>query len=108
MNLTGILFGVVTIVVVGLGFVWVIKLEYYVGAHVAEAVGALGLAMIVASLFVTAFRASGVLGVLGASAVWGAVELPQQERRVAKGMFPANPRKRTGSPRLGDEKGGGL
>ena len=43
MNTTGILFGLYTAVVIGLGFVWVIKLEYYVGAHVARATAGLGI-----------------------------------------------------------------
>jgi hypothetical protein len=101
MNATGILFGVFTFLAIGLGFVWVIKLEYYVGAHVAWAVAALGAAMVLASLFVPGFLPSAVMGVLGGTLFWGATELPAQERRVEKGLFPANPRTQaheTGEP----------
>lgn len=93
MNTTGILFGAFTFLAIGLGFVWVIKLECYVGAHVAWAVAALGAAIVLASLFVPGFTPSAILGVLGGTLIWGAAELPAQEERVAKGLLPANPRK---------------
>jgi len=95
MNTTGILFGVFTFLAIGLGFVWVIKLEYYVGARVARAVAALGAAMVLASLFVPTFLPSAIMGVLGGTLFWGATELPAQEERVTRGLFPANPRKQT-------------
>jgi hypothetical protein len=93
MNVTGILFGAFTFLAIGLGFVWVIKLEFYVGAHVAWAVAALGAALVLASLFIPGFTPSAILGVIGGTLFWGATELPEQEKRVAKGLFPANPRK---------------
>jgi hypothetical protein len=98
MNTTGILFGVFTFLAIGLGFVWVIKLEYYVGAHVAWAVAALGIALVLASLFVPGFTPSAVLGVLGGTLFWGATELAEQEKRVARGLFPTNPRRQAGTP----------
>jgi hypothetical protein len=93
MNTTGILFGAFTFLAIGLGFVWVIKLEYYVGAHVTWAVAALGAAIVLASLFAPGFTPSAILGVLGGTLIWGATELPALVERVAKGLFPANPRK---------------
>jgi hypothetical protein len=110
MNTTGILFGAFTFLAIGLGFPWVIKLEYYVGAHVAWAVGALGAALVLASLFVSGFTPSAILGVLGGTLIWGATELPAQEERVAKSLFPANPckkaRKAVERPGAGDTEGG--
>jgi hypothetical protein len=97
MNLTGILFGLFTFLSIGLGFLWVIKLEYYVGAREAWAVAALGAALVLASLFLHNFVPSAILGVLGGTLIWGATELPAQEERVAKGLFPANPRRQTGA-----------
>ena len=78
---------------IGLGFFWVIKLEYYVGAHVAKAVGALGVVVALASLFVSEFYPAAFLGILGGTIFWGATELPAQEKRVAAGMFKKNPNK---------------
>jgi hypothetical protein len=95
MNTTGVLFGLFTAVAIGLGFVWVIKLEYYVGAHVARAVAALGVAVTLLSLFVPSFLLSAILGVLGGTIIWGAIELPKQAVRVAQGRFPTNPSKPT-------------
>jgi hypothetical protein len=93
MNTTGILLGTFVLFATGLGFVWVIKLEYYVGAHVARAVATLGVVVTLLSVLVPDLRLSAVMGILGSTIVWGAIELPQQEQRVAKGMFPANPHK---------------
>ncbi|PID84764.1 MAG: hypothetical protein CSB13_11430 [Chloroflexi bacterium] len=93
MNFTGIFFALFTVVTIGLGFVWVIKLEYYVGSHVAKAVAVLGILVVVVSLFMPSFTLSAIVGIIGGTIVWGATELPDQEERVAEGMFPANPRK---------------
>ena len=98
MNTTGIFLGLFTTVAIGLGFVWVIKLEYYVGAHVAKAVATLGGVAVLASLFIPDFTLSAIVGIIGATIVWGATELPDQEERVARGLFPANPRKRARKP----------
>jgi hypothetical protein len=76
---------------IGLGFVWVINLEYHIGAHIAWAVAALGAALVLASLTVPPFPPSGIMGVLGGTLSWGATALPEQEERVARGLFPANP-----------------
>jgi hypothetical protein len=93
-NTTGIVLGLFTALAIGLGFVWVIKLEYYVGAWVAKAVIVLGAIVTLASLFVPSFTASAVVGILGGTIIWGGTELPLQAERVKKGLFPANPRKR--------------
>ncbi len=99
MNFTGLIFACITLAAVGLGFLWVIKLEYYVGAHLAWPVGIFGGVVVLASLIVPGFAASAVVGILGGTIVWGATELPDQEKRVKDGIFPANPKKqRGGSP----------
>ena len=109
MNPTGILFGLFTFLAIGLGFLCVIKLEYQLGARAAWAVAALGAALVLASLFVPRFTPSAILGVLGGTIFWGATELPEQEKRVARGLFPANPRRQTGkrrqSPQAGKREG---
>lgn len=92
-NLTGLILGLFTLVVIGLGFLWVIKVEYYLGAGVWKAVIMIGLVVCGVSLFMPTFTGSALLGILGGSIVWGATELPAQEERVRRGMFPANPRR---------------
>lgn len=91
MNLVGVALGLFMLFVIGFGFLWVIKLEYYLGAHVWKVVLAVGLLICLASLFIPSFTASALLGIFGGSVVWGATELPGQEQRVQRGLFPANP-----------------
>jgi hypothetical protein len=93
MNLTGFYLGLFMLFSIGFGFLWVIKVEYYWGAQVWKAVLVVGLLICLASLFVSSFAASALLGILGGSVVWGATELPAQEVRVRRGLFPANPRR---------------
>lgn len=99
LNFWGLAFAGMTFVAIGVGFLWVIKLEYFVGAHVARAVGALGIAVAMASAFLPGFAASAIAGMIAGTIFWGATELPDQQERVRKGMFRANPRRR--SPREG-------
>jgi hypothetical protein len=94
LNFWGLAFAGMTFVAIGLGFLWVVKLEYHVGAHVAKGVGALGIASAVASAFLPGFFASAVVGMIAGTIFWGATELSDQEERVRKGMFRANPRRR--------------
>ena len=96
MNFTGFIFACITLAAVGLGFLWVIKLEYHVGAHLAWQVGILGGVVVLGSLIVPGFTASAVVGIVGGTIIWGATELPDQESRVRKGIFPANPKKSRG------------
>jgi hypothetical protein len=76
MNTTGILLGLVGFLAIGLGFLWVIKLEYYVGARAAWAVAAVSAALVLASLFVPGFTPPAILGVPGGTLICGATELP--------------------------------
>lgn len=93
-NLNGLFFGFFMLLVIGIGFLWVIKLEYYVGASVWKGVLAVGILICVASVFVPDFTASALLGIFGGSVVWGSTELPGQERRVQRGLFPENPKRK--------------
>jgi hypothetical protein len=97
--------------------VWVIKLEYHIGAHIAWAVAALiglghvavrklsyrygtkpapfflglGLAFLGLSLLVTSNLASAALGIVRMTTLWDAVEFVRQEERIRRGHAPANP-----------------
>lgn len=88
MNFFGISLGIVTLFIIGLGFVWVIRGERYFGYLWWPYVMGLGLALIAASLFLSNDWASGVVGALGASFVWGATELKEQAVRAELGWFP--------------------
>ena len=93
MNFTGLILGIFMLFSIGIGFVWVIKLEFYVGAHIWKWVLALGILLGLTSLWMPYFWGSALLGIIGGSIAWGATELPDQESRVARGIFPANPNK---------------
>jgi len=80
---------------IGVGFVWVIRLEYHLGAHIWKSVLALGVVLSLGTALLPSFWGSALLGILGGSIIWGATELPAQAERVAQGLFPANPRKRS-------------
>jgi hypothetical protein len=49
---------------------------------------------VVASLLVTDLTISILLGVVAFSSFWSIGEVFQQKKRVEKGWFPANPKKR--------------
>jgi hypothetical protein len=93
LNLTALGMGLFMLLAIGLGFVWVIKVEYYFGARVWPIVLVAGILMTLASLIMPTFTSSALLGILGGSVVWGATELPGQAERVRRGLFPANPRR---------------
>ena len=90
LNLTGIFLGVFMLFAIGFGFFWVIKIEYYLGAGVWKLVLGVGILICLASLIMPTFTVSALLGIIGGSVVWGATELPGQEERVQRGLFPAN------------------
>ena len=93
MNWTGLIIAGLTLCSIGLGFLWVIKLEYHLGAKVAWPVGLLGGAVVLGALFASSFWAAAVLGVVGGTIVWGATELPDQAERVERGLFKKNPKR---------------
>lgn len=92
MNLTGLWLGLFMLFVIGFGFFWVVKLEYYLGAGIWKAVLAAGLLVCLASLWMPSFTISALLGIFGGSLVWGATELPAQAERARRGLFPSNPK----------------
>ena len=49
--------------------------------------------LIIAALFIENTILSAVIGVFGASTLWGIGELFSQKKRVQKGWFPKNPKR---------------
>jgi hypothetical protein len=93
MNFFGLTLGIVTLLTIGLGFVWVIRGERYFGYLWWPYVMALGSVLILGSLFVSSIWISALLGVFGASLIWGSTELKEQAIRAGVGWYPFNPRK---------------
>lgn len=89
----GLIIAVGTFLLIGLFHPIVIKSEYYFGVRCWWCFAIVGIACIVASLFVAQVLLSSLLGVLGCSCLWSILELFEQRERVRKGWFPRNPRR---------------
>ena len=88
MNFTGIILGVATFLIIGLFHPLVIKGEYYFGVRCWWVFALMGVAAVVAALFVEDVLLSTLLAVWGASSFWSIGELFEQRKRVEKGWFP--------------------
>ena len=94
MNLAGLIIAVTTFLVIGLFHPIVIKSEYYLGTKCWCAFALAGIIFVAASLAVKNAILSPVLGVIGCSCFWSILELFEQKKRVEKGWFPMNPKRR--------------
>ena len=94
MNFTGLIIGVATFLCIGLFHPLVIKAEYYFGTGCWWAFLMLGLVCIAGSLLVASTILSTLLGVTAFSSLWSILELFKQRKRVEKGWFPANPKRK--------------
>lgn len=88
MNIFGLLIGLASLVIIGLGFVWVIRGERHLGYLWWPYLMGLGLLQILGSLFITQEWLSALLGVTGASLVWGSTEFRSQAIRAELGWAP--------------------
>lgn len=93
-NLLGIAIGLATFLIIGLFHPMVIKSEYYFGVRCWWLYLLMGLAAIVASIWIRELFWSTLLAVWGASSFWSIGELFQQRERVRKGWFPKRDNKK--------------
>lgn len=96
----GILIGVSTFLIIGLFHPLVIKAEYYIGVKSWWLFLLLGVISALLSLFISNLFLSILFGVVAFSSFWSIGEIFEQRKRVEKGWFPANP-KRKGSSTCG-------
>lgn len=94
MNYMGIIIGVSTFLIIGLFHPIVIKSEYYFGKRCWWVFLLAGLAAAAGSLFVADIVVSTLMGVTAFSCFWSILELYEQEKRVDKGWFPRNPKRK--------------
>ena len=87
-NLTGIIIGLVTFLIIGLFHPLVIKGEYYFGVKCWWVFLLIGIGGAIAALLLSNVFASSVCGVFAFSCFWSIGELFQQRKRVEKGWFP--------------------
>ena len=98
MNYYGLFLGLATLLIIGFGFVWVIRGEYYLGYLWWPYIMGLGILIVIACLFVPSNWISALLGIFGASLVWGSTELKEQAVRAEIGWYPYNPTTRPAPP----------
>ncbi len=102
LHFTGIIIAVSTFLIIGLCHPLVIKQEYYSGTkywwtYLLVGIVSIAVAFIAPNWFEServGIAVSAILGVTGASFLWGIGELFAQKKRVQKGWFPMNPKRR--------------
>ena len=92
-HLSGLFIGICTFLIIGLFHPVVVKAEYYWGTKCWWIFLVLGIVGTIAALWVTNVLWSSLLGVFAFSSFWTIKEIFEQEERVRKGWFPANPKK---------------
>ncbi len=93
MNYFGLLTGILSLLIIGLGFPLVIQTERRLGYLWWPHMLGLGILIIVGSLFIANDWLSVIVGVLGATFVWGSTELKTQAVRAKLGWFPRHTKK---------------
>ena len=94
LNFMGVVIGMVTFLIIGLFHPLVIKAEYYIGVKSWWLFLFLGIVAGILSLLLESFVGSIILGVVAFSSFWSIGEVFQQKKRVEKGWFPANPKRK--------------
>ncbi len=94
MNYFGLLTGIITLLIIGLGFPIVIRGERSLGYLWWPYMLGLGILLVIISLFIQVDWISVVIGVLGSTFAWGSTELKEQAVRTELGWYPSNPDKR--------------
>lgn len=93
-NLLGLAIGICTFLVIGLFHPIVIKCEYYFGTRCWWWFLILGLICMGLSVWVGNLFVSALLGVTAFSSFWSILEIFEQQKRVQKGWFPRNPKRK--------------
>ena len=95
MHYEGFVIGLICFVVIGVFHPIVIKGEYYFSKKIWPVFLVAGILGIVASFLFQYAIWSSLFSVLGFTCLWSIGELKEQEERVKKGWFPANPKKKS-------------
>lgn len=92
-NISGLIIGLSTFLIIGIFHPLVIKGEYYFGEKIKWFFLGAGILFLMAALIVSSTIVSSLLGVTAFSCFWSIHEVKQQVERVRKGWFPANPKR---------------
>jgi hypothetical protein len=93
-HLGGIIIGICTFLIIGFFHPLVVKAEYYWCTKYWWLFLLLGIIGIVISFSIDNILISSLLGVFAFSSFWSIKEIFEQEKRVKKGWFPKNPKRR--------------
>ena len=91
MNISGIIIGLATFLIIGIFHPIVIKAEYYLGTRCWWIFLLAGIVFGATSLIISNMIISTILGVTAFSSLWSILELKEQKKRVEKGWFPEGP-----------------
>ena len=94
MYFTGITIAIMTFLTIGIWHPSVIKAEYHWGTRPWVLFLFVGLCCCIGALFIANVYISSFLGVFGASSLWAIGELFSQKKRVQRGWFPMNPKRK--------------
>ena len=94
MNIEGIVVGLVTFLIIGIFHPIVIKAEYHFGKGCWWVFLLAGIAFACLSIFIKSLIRSTILGVTAFSCFWSIHELFEQDKRVKRGWFPVNPKRK--------------
>ena len=93
MNWQGIIIGAAAFLIIGIFHPIVVKGEYYFSKNIWPVFLVVGLIGVAATLFIENTLLAAIVGVFGFSCLWSIHEIFEQEERVKKGWFPANPKR---------------
>lgn len=91
MGYQGVIIGASAFFIIGVFHPIVIKTEFYIGKKAWPVFLITGIVLVAWSLFIDSLTASAIISITGFSSLWSIHELIEQEERVKKGWFPANP-----------------
>lgn len=94
MNFTGLVISIAVFLLIGIFHPIVIKCEYYFSERCWSVFLLAGIISIILSLMTANTILSSVLGALGCSFFWSIGELHEQRKRVERGWFPENPKRK--------------
>ena len=93
-HLLGLAIGVATFLIIGLFHPVVVKAEYHWGTRCWWIFLLLGVGGTIVSILIANILVSALCGIFAFSSFWTIKELFEQEKRVKKGWFPKNPKRK--------------
>ena len=104
----GVLLGLCTFLIIGVFHPIVIKAEYYFGTRPWWIFLLVGIVCGLAPFFISSLFWGALSAIVGFSSLWGIGELFDQRKRVIKGWFPMNPKRKHEYPEDSIPYGGKL